>query len=182
MKKICVFLGSVTGNEPAFTEAAKALGKIIAQNNHMLVYGGSKVGLMGVLADAVLAHGGNVGGYSAEPFEKIIHPGLSETQVFKNMAERKGALVEISDAFIVFPGGLGTLDELFEVWTLKKAKVIDKPLGILNINNIFTPIYQAVKNLTQLGFITEAQFRMVSISDNIQELFDMLFQQKVLEA
>ena len=177
VKRICVFLGSVVGNDAIYSEAAKEVGKLIAKRGHILVYGGSKIGLMGVLADAVLSHGGIVEGFAAEEFEKVFHPGLSTFQVFRSMAERKAALIEISDAFIVFPGGLGTLDELLEVWTMKKANVLHKPLGILNINHLFTPLYTAIKTLVQAGFITEEQYQMVSISTDPQQLLeDLLFQ------
>ena len=140
-KNICIFLGSAFGNNPIYKEMTEKLGAAIVQYKMNLVYGGSSVGLMGVLADSVLKHGGKVYGVTPEVIKtlEIQHKGLTELHEVDSMHDRKAKMYELSDAFVAFPGGFGTLDEFCEITTWMQLGYHQKPLVILNINNFFTP-------------------------------------------
>jgi uncharacterized protein (TIGR00730 family) len=139
LNSICIFCGSSLGNDTTYKEKAISLGKILAKENISLVFGGSHLGLMGVLADTFLDQGGHVIGVIPEYlFNKgIAHGGLTELNVVKNMNDRKAMMIELSDAFIALPGGYGTLDEITEVLSLNQLSLIDKPCGLLNIKGYF---------------------------------------------
>jgi len=139
IKSVCIFCGSSMGSDSIYKEKAVALGKLLAKENITLVFGGSCLGLMGVIADAALAEGGNVIGVITEYlFNKgISHNGLTELSVVKEMTDRKAMMIELSDAFIALPGGYGTLDEISEVLSLNQLSLIDKPCGLLNIKGYF---------------------------------------------
>ncbi|MGD0711100.1 MAG: TIGR00730 family Rossman fold protein [Bacteroidales bacterium] len=139
LNSICIFCGSSLGNDIIYKEKAIALGKVLAKENINLVFGGSHLGLMGVIADATLNEGGHVIGVITEYlFNKgITHNGLSELNVVKEMTDRKAMMIEMSDAFIALPGGYGTLDEITEVLSLNQLSLIDKPCGLLNIKGYF---------------------------------------------
>jgi len=139
LKSVCIFCGSSMGSDIIYKEKAVALGKLLAKENITLVFGGSCLGLMGVIADAALAEGGNVIGVITEYlFNKgISHNGLTELSVVKEMTDRKAMMIELSDAFIALPGGYGTLDEISEVLSLNQLSLIDKPCGLLNIKGYF---------------------------------------------
>ena len=132
---ICVYCGSRPGVVPAYAQAARDLGQAIARQGHGLVYGGGNVGLMGIVADAVLAAGGPVVGVIPEALvqREVGHQGLSEQHVVPDMHVRKRMMAERADAFIALPGGIGTLEELFEVWTWRQLGYHDKPIGLLNV-------------------------------------------------
>ncbi|MGB1311786.1 MAG: TIGR00730 family Rossman fold protein [Leucothrix sp.] len=135
MKRICVYCGSSYGKLPIYTDTAKALGKVLTDNNIGLVYGGASVGIMGVVADAVLAGGGEVIGVIPQAIadKEIAHTGLSQLEVVPNMHERKAMMADFADGFIALPGGLGTMEELFEVWTWSQLGFHQKPCGLMNV-------------------------------------------------
>ncbi len=139
MLSFCVFCGSNEGRNPAFASAARELGRAMAERNITLVYGGGNIGLMGILADTVLTGGGRVigviPGFLAE--REVAHAGLTDMIVVDSMHERKARMAELSDAFIALPGGLGTLEELFEVWTWRQLGLHAKPCGLLNVSGFF---------------------------------------------
>jgi uncharacterized protein (TIGR00730 family) len=139
MLSFCVFCGSNEGRNPAFASAARELGRAMAERNITLVYGGGNIGLMGILADTVLTAGGRVvgviPGFLAE--REVAHAGLTDMIVVDSMHERKARMAELSDAFIALPGGLGTLEELFEVWTWRQLGLHAKPCGLLNVSGFF---------------------------------------------
>lgn len=139
INSICIFCGSSFGGNPLYVEKAKALGNRIAQENIMLVFGGSNLGLMGIIADAVLNNGGKAIGVIPEYLynKGIAHLGLSELNVVKNMNDRKAMMIELSDAFIAMPGGYGTFDEITEVLSLNQLNVINKPCALFNIKGFF---------------------------------------------
>ncbi len=147
LRSICVFCGSRFGSEPAFTTAARALGTELAERGKTLVYGGAKVGLMGVLADAALEAGGHVVGIlpNALVSKEIAHDGLAELHLTSSMHERKERMIEMSDAFVSLPGGFGTYDELFEVLTLAQIGLHDKPSAFLNVNGYFDGLLDVLK-------------------------------------
>ena len=136
---ICVYCGSRPGTEPAFAEAAREVGLWIAQNKGQLVYGGGHNGLMGMMADACLQAGGRVVGVIPKALveKEWAHSGCSELHVVENMHERKSLMAERADAFLAMPGGIGTFEEFFEVWTWRQLGYHDKPVGLLNIQGYY---------------------------------------------
>ncbi len=139
LRSVCVFCASNIGRSDVFADAARRLGTEIARRDLVLVYGGASVGLMGVLADAVRSGGGEVVGVITEPLvaHEIAHPGLTELLVVESMAQRKAAMAERSDAFVMMPGGYGTLDEFFEMVTWSQLHLHDKPCGIYDVDDFF---------------------------------------------
>ncbi len=138
MKGVCVFLGATIPQNPKFLEATLSLGKTFADRKVQLVYGGAKVGLMGKLADAVLANGGSVVGVMATALEgEITHHRLTHLYKTNSLQDRKAKMANLSDGFIAMPGGLGTFEEMFEVWNALKIGTSKKPLGLLNIDGYF---------------------------------------------
>src|SRR5262245_3995745 len=144
MIKVCVFCGSSPGADPKFVGGAKALGQAIAGTGRALVYGGASVGLMGAVADAVLEAGGAAIGVMPQALvdREVAHKRLTELHVVSTMHERKALMAELADAFIAMPGGLGTLEEFFEVWTWAQLGLHEKPLGIFGPQDFFFPLFQ----------------------------------------
>ncbi|MBT9486138.1 MAG: TIGR00730 family Rossman fold protein [Rubrivivax sp.] len=159
---ICVYCGSRPGALPAYAQAARDLGQAIASQGHGLVYGGGNVGLMGIVADAVLAAGGPVVGVIPEALvqREVGHQGLSEQFVVPDMHVRKRMMAERADAFIALPGGIGTLEELFEVWTWRQLRYHDKPIGVLNLAGFYDHLLRFMDHTVAQGFLDEVQRRM----------------------
>ncbi|HTE06888.1 MAG TPA: TIGR00730 family Rossman fold protein, partial [Planctomycetota bacterium] len=139
IRRLCVFCGSSEGNDPVYKAAAQSMGKMLVRRGVGLVYGGGSIGLMGVLADAVLAGGGEVTGVipSALATKEVQHTGLTHTRVVDNMHARKALMNQLSDGFVAMPGGYGTLEELFEVVTWAQLGLHAKPVGLLNVVGYF---------------------------------------------
>ena len=142
LRSICVFCGASTGHDPIYREAAENLGRALAERGIRLVYGGGAVGLMGVVADAAMAAGGEVIGIIPQSLKdaEVGHTGLTRLEVVDGMHARKARMAELSDAFIALPGGLGTLEELFEVWTWGQLGYHGKPLGLLDTNQFYSKL------------------------------------------
>src|SRR5262245_7664413 len=140
LKSICVFCGSVNGSKAQYAESAKLLGEIMAIKGIRLVYGGARVGLMGILADGAVAKGAEVIGVIPNHLahKEIAHPGISDLRIVSSMHERKSLMAELADGFIALPGGLGTLEEFFEVLTWAQLGLHNKPIGILNVENYYS--------------------------------------------
>lgn len=155
LRSICVFCGASPGVNPLYREAAEALGRHIAERGLRLVYGGGAVGLMGVVADAALDAGGEVVGIIPRSLERseIGHQGLTRLVVVDGMHARKARMAELSDAFIALPGGLGTLEELFEVWTWGQLGYHAKPLGLLEVNGFYDKLSGFLDHLVEEGFV-----------------------------
>ena len=149
MRAVCVFCGSSPGGDPAFITAARSLGRTLARSGRLLIYGGAQVGLMGALADAALSAGGKVIGVVPQALmdKELAHPGLTELRVVASMHERKGTMAELADGFVAMPGGLGTLEELFEVWTWAQLGLHRKPLGVLTCGSLFSPLFKFLDDL-----------------------------------
>ncbi|HMQ73316.1 MAG TPA: TIGR00730 family Rossman fold protein [Rubrivivax sp.] len=164
---LCVYCGSRTGTQPAFTEAARRLGTLLGAAGGQLVYGGGRVGLMGIAADATLAAGGRVVGVIPEALmqREVGHAGLSELHVVPTMHLRKQMMAERADAFVALPGGIGTLEELFEAWTWRQIGYHDKPIGVLDVGGYFEPLLRFVDRCVEQGFL-EAEQRSVPIVDD----------------
>ena len=155
MQSVCVFCGSNPGARHVYAEAARALGRTLAERGLRLVYGGAAVGLMGTLADAALAAGGNVVGVIPGVLvaREIAHAGLTEIRVVDSMHERKSVMAELSDGFIALPGGAGTLEELFEVWTWSQLGLHGKPVGLLNVEGYFDALIAFLDHQTDERFM-----------------------------
>lgn len=176
MNKICVFLGSNPGNNPAYLEVANTLGRELAARNIGLVYGGSSVGLMGALARSALQHGGHVTGIIPESLKarEVAFEGLSEQHVVSSMHQRKALMAELSDGFIALPGGFGTLEEFVEVLTWAQLGMHKKPCALLNAAGIFNGLLSFFDNLVVQGFVAQPHRNMVLVHDDPAQLLDMM--------
>jgi len=173
-----VFCGSSMGINKTFRATAASFGKILAEQNITLVYGGGKVGLMGVMADSALTAGGKCIGIIPKSIAdlEIAHDFLTELHIVKSMQERKAMMMEISDAFVALPGGLGTLDELAEVLTYNQLRIFDKPLGLLNVNGYFDHLTRFFDHGVTEGFVRKEHRDNIILSDNAHELLEKLNQ------
>lgn len=172
VKSIVVFCGSSKGYNSVYGEAAVALGNYFVTHNIQLVFGGGKVGLMGVLADTMLAEKGKVVGVIPDllKVEEVVHDGLSEIIVTKTMSERKVAMSKIVDAYITLPGGFGTLDEIFEVLTLQQLQIEQKPVGLLNVNGFFNPLLRQLDLMVTEGFLKPESRALVLTDETVTGL------------
>jgi uncharacterized protein (TIGR00730 family) len=156
---LCVYCGSREGGDPAYAAAAREVGTLIGRQGWRLVYGGGRAGLMGLVADAALAAGAQViGVIPASLMERELgHAGLTELHVVETMHERKMLMAEHADAFVALPGGIGTFEELFEVWTWRQLGYHDKPLGLLNVAGYYDSLLAFIAQVAGAGFVTPAQ-------------------------
>jgi hypothetical protein len=169
---VCVYCGSRHGAKPAYTEAARQLGAAIGSRGWQLVYGGGKVGLMGEVADATLAAGGRVVGVIPESLKRLEvgHLGLHELHVVPTMHVRKQMMAERAQAFIAMPGGIGTLEELYEVWTWRQLGYHQQPIGLLNVAGYYDDLLRFMERSVSEGFLAAAQLANLRVSDNAQSL------------
>lgn len=180
MKSVCVFCGSSSGSDKDFTTKAFSLGKSLAIKNITLVYGGAKVGLMGAVADGVLANGGEVIGIlpSFLSTKEIAHSGLTKLIITKDMHERKKKMHELSDGFIGLPGGFGTAEEIFETLTWATLNLHQKPISLLNINNYYDELLLFVQKMTESGFLKSEHKEMLISACDIDSLLSQMLQYK----
>ncbi|WP_191830723.1 TIGR00730 family Rossman fold protein [Pseudomonas fluorescens] len=176
VRSVCVFCGASTGVNPAYREAAIALGQAIAQRGLTLVYGGGAVGLMGIVADAAMAAGGEVIGIIPQALKdaEVGHSGLTRLEVVDGMHARKARMAELSDAFVALPGGLGTLEELFEVWTWGQLGYHAKPLGLLDVNGFYSKLGSFLDHVVEEGFVRPQHRAMLRLADSSAELLDAM--------
>ena len=176
MKTVCVFCGSSTGNNSKYRAAAKHLGKLLAARKLTLVYGGGNVGLMGEIADSVLAHGGKAIGVIPQFLveKELVHKGLSEVKIVESMHERKGMMAELADGFIALPGGFGTLEETVEVLTWAQLGLHTKPIGLLNVDAYFNFLYEFFQHMVAEAFLHPEYKDMIIIRDDAAEMLDSL--------
>lgn len=169
MQRICVFAGSSPGSLEAFSTHARELGKVLAENQIEVVYGGSKNGLMGALAESTIQHGGIVTGIMPTLLMRgeIVHTGLSQLIEVADMHERKAKMSELSDGYIALPGGYGTFEELFEVISWSQLGIHKKPIALFNIESYYEPLIEMVKHAVDRGFVKpEHQALMLSAEDS----------------
>lgn len=173
-RRICVFTGSNSGVRPEYAEAARALGTLLADRGIGLVYGGASVGLMATVANAVLQHGGHVTGVIPDALvsKDVAHAGLSELHVVASMHDRKALMVELSSAFIALPGGLGTLDELFEILTWAQLGFHQKPCGLLNIAGYYDHIVSFLTHAVEEEFVKDVHRSMLMIEGEAEALLE----------
>lgn len=176
LNKICVFCGSSMGKDPAYADAAEQLGKEIATRHMELVYGGGNIGLMGIIADTVLAHKGKVTGIMPRHLVdlEIAHQQIQELKIVNDMMERKKLLLEISDAFIAMPGGFGTLDEMSEAITWNQLKLMHKPVGLLNTDGYYDHLIAFIKRATEDSLIRPEHRDSIIIASDPIELISSL--------
>jgi uncharacterized protein (TIGR00730 family) len=176
---VCVYCGSSLGANPRHAEAARQLGAHLAAHGIRLVYGGGRIGLMGQVADAVLAGGGQVIGVIPEHLQvqEKGHLGVTELHVVASMHERKYLMFERSDAFVILPGGFGTLDEAFEMLTWRQLRLHDKPILFLNIEGYWTPFGKLVDQFVAEGFASASSRRLFVMVDAVEDVIPALLQQ-----
>lgn len=182
MKSVCVFCGSSPGNDPVHAEGARAMGAEIARRGLTLVYGGGAVGLMGMVADAALAAGGEVHGVIPRALreKEIGHNGLTRLEVVETMHIRKARMAELSDGFIAMSGGIGTFEEIFEIWTWGQLGIHGKPLGFFNIAGFYDPLAAFLDNTASAGFLRQAHRDMAMTESEPATLLDKMAAYKPL--
>ncbi|TNC14343.1 TIGR00730 family Rossman fold protein [Methylobacterium terricola] len=170
--RLCVFCGSSDGARPLYREAATALGRHFAESGIELVYGGGKVGLMGAVADGVLAAGGRVTGIIPQALveKETAHRGLTDLRVVASMHERKAMMADLAEGFVALPGGLGTFEEMFEVWTWAQLGYHRKPLAVLNAGGFFDGLLGFLDNVVAEGFVREPHRAMLIVGTEPADL------------
>ncbi len=176
MKRVCIYCGSSLGNQPIYREMAGAMGALLARRGIGLVYGGGNVGLMGVVADAALAGGGEVIGVIPRALaeREIAHDGVRDLRVVDSMHTRKAMMADLSDAFIAMPGGVGTFEEFFEAVTWTQLGVHRKPCGLLNVGGFYAPLAAFIDQAVSEGFIKPIHRAMIVVDDNPERLLNSL--------
>jgi uncharacterized protein (TIGR00730 family) len=176
LSSVCVFCGSNGGADPAYLTAAQTVGRGLAERGIRIVYGGGRVGMMGAVADAGLAAGGDVVGIIPQQiFDlEIGHTGLDDLRVVSSMHERKALMAELADAFVALPGGIGTLEELFEVYTWAQLGIHDKPLGLLDVAGYFEPLAAFLDHAVAERFLRAETRGMLAVADDFEGLLEAL--------
>ncbi len=176
---LCVYCGSRLGGQVAYEAAARQVGTLIGQRCWQLVYGGGNAGLMGALANAALAAGASVIGVIPQSLmgRELGHPGLSELHVVETMHQRKQMMAERADAFVALPGGIGTFEELFEVWTWRQLGYHDKPVGLLNVGGYYDRLLAFMDQSVADGFVPPAQHQLLQVANDPVVLLDQLAKQ-----
>ena len=176
LKHVCVFCGSSSGIRPSFAAAAVALGTALARRDIGLVYGGASIGLMGVVADAALLQGGQVTGVITETLvdHEIAHEGLTRLDVVESMHERKARMADLSDAFIMLPGGFGTYEEFMEIVTWRQLGIHDKPTGMLNVDGYFDDLLRLVTHAVDMGFVRPTHAARIAVSADPEVLLNLV--------
>jgi uncharacterized protein (TIGR00730 family) len=176
MKSICVFCGSSSGADPAYVDAAQALGRLLADEEITLIYGGACVGLMGAVADATLSAGGKAVGVLPDFLRRkeLAHPRLTELHVVSSMHERKARMAELAEGFIAMPGGMGTLEEFCEIITWAQLGLHEKPCGLLNMQGYYDPLLDFVGRMSDEGFLKEKHKGLVLSSTTAENLLAIM--------
>lgn len=173
---LCVYCGSRIGGQPAYEAAARRVGSLIGERGWQLVYGGGNAGLMGTVANAALAAGASVIGVIPHSLmeRELGHSGLTELHVVDTMHQRKTLMAERSDAFLALPGGIGTFEELFEVWTWRQLGYHDKPVGLLNVDGYYDGLLTFMDHTVAEGFVPPSQRQLLQVAADPLELLDRL--------
>jgi uncharacterized protein (TIGR00730 family) len=176
IKAVAIFCGSNFGDSADYARDARELGRVLADAGIKMVYGGTTKGLMGTLADAALAAGGEVHGVTTESLHGRgqTHPRLTHREIMPTLRSRKERMVGLADAFIALPGGIGTIEELMEVWSMNQLGEIDKPVGLLNTAGFFTPFLAFIEHMIEARFLPAAHRDSISVSEDAGILLDQL--------
>ncbi len=172
ISSLCVYCGSSVGTDPVYRAAAERLGRVMAENRIRLVYGGGRIGLMGILADSVVAAGGSAVGVIPEFLEtrEVGHQGVDELHIVDSMHSRKNLMFELSDAFAVLPGGFGTLDETFEIITWRQLRLHDKPIVVIDIDGYWRPLLRLVDHVIGRGFARPEYRGLFTVVDDVNDV------------
>lgn len=175
---LCVYCGSRPGSNPAFTDTARAVGQWIGQHGGQLVYGGGRNGLMGIVADATMAAGGQVVGIIPKALveREWAHHGCTELHVVENMHERKRLMADKADAFLALPGGIGTFEEFFEVWAWRQLGYHDKPVGLLNVAGYYDGLMAFMRTGVEQQFMSRSQMELIRVDSDLVKLLPELVQ------
>ncbi|MFC0679248.1 TIGR00730 family Rossman fold protein [Lysobacter korlensis] len=176
LRRVCVYCGSNFGNRPIYAERAAALGARLAREGLALVYGGGNVGLMGVVADATLAAGGEVIGVIPQQLVgmEVAHQGLTRLDVVANMHERKARMFDLSDAFVALPGGFGTMDEMFEMLTWRQLGIGDRPCAFLDVDGFYAPLAAMMDRMVEERFLHADQRRDLWYGEDLDAMFEWI--------
>jgi uncharacterized protein (TIGR00730 family) len=176
IKRLAVYCGSAGGSDPRFEEAARELGRIMAERGLELVYGGGRLGLMGIVADTVIAYGGRTYGVIPRALvdKEVAHSGLTELITVTTMHERKARMTELCDAFVCLPGGIGTLDEMFEAWTWNALGYHCQPFALLNVAGFWTPFIEFMGHVSRSGFLSQRRLDQLLIGDTPEQVINLL--------
>lgn len=174
MKKICIFCGSSPGKEEKYMALGKRVGNELAAAGFGLVYGGASIGVMGAAADGTMEEGGEVVGVIPESLKikEVVHNGLDELVTTKNMHERKQLMYDLSEAFVVLPGGFGTMDEFFEILTWAQLGYHSKPIYLLNEGSFFTPLVEFIGHLNQSGFVRQQHLDLFKVFESFEQILE----------
>lgn len=174
--RVCVFCGSSPGSGPSYQDAAREVGVALAERGIELVYGGASVGTMGVVADTVLANGGTVHGVIPQSLvdREVAHPGLTNLKVVADLHERKAEMSALADAYLTLPGGAGTLEELFEVWTWAQLGLHAKPIALLDVGGFYQPLLRFLENVSAEGFLASDFREMLIVTADVVEALDRI--------
>ncbi|MFT6881694.1 MAG: hypothetical protein ACJAVY_000484 [Marinoscillum sp.] len=176
IKNVAVFCGSSKGNNPLYSEVAEQIGKVLAKRQIGVVYGGGNIGLMGVVADAAMANGGKVIGVIPRKLMELEvgHQNITELHVVESMHERKAMMAALSDAFIALPGGIGTIEEIVEVYTWQQIGYHEKPCIIFNMNGYYDPFLSFLNHSVEEGFLSKSQHDRLLVVNDVDELINLL--------
>lgn len=172
MPALCVFCGSRSGLSPSYVEAAAAIGHWVATHQVDLVYGGGSTGMMGAIADATLQAGGTVIGVIPESLAttELMHPGVADMRIVADMHERKAMMHSLSDAYLALPGGLGTMEELFESLCWAQLKFHESPIAALNSEGLYTPLFQLLTTMCEQGFVSLEHLKLLAELQTVQQV------------
>ena len=176
IKRLAVYCGSATGSDPRFEECARELGRVMVERGLELVYGGGRLGLMGIIADTVIEAGGTAYGVIPRALvdKEVAHTGLTDLYTVTTMHERKAMMTELCDAFVCLPGGIGTLDEMFEAWTWNALGYHAQPFALLNVAGFWTPFVEFMTHVSESGFLSKQRLTQMIVADTPHETINLL--------
>jgi uncharacterized protein (TIGR00730 family) len=176
IKRLAVYCGSAAGSDPRFADAARAMGEAIVERDLELIYGGGRLGLMGIIADTVINAGGTAYGVIPRALvdKEVAHTGLTDLYTVTTMHERKAKMTELCDAFVCLPGGIGTLDEMFEAWTWNALGYHAKPFALLNVAEFWTPFVGFMEHVSDTGFLSKRRLKQLIVGDTPDEVINLL--------
>jgi uncharacterized protein (TIGR00730 family) len=176
IKRLAVYCGSAAGSDPRFADAAREMGEAIVERGLELVYGGGRLGLMGIVADTVINAGGVAYGVIPRALvdKEVAHTGLTDLYTVTTMHERKAKMTELCDAFVCLPGGIGTLDELYEAWTWNALGYHAQPFALLNTAGFWTPFVKMMEHISESGFLSKSRLQQMIVADTPNEAINLL--------
>jgi cytokinin riboside 5'-monophosphate phosphoribohydrolase len=171
---ICIYCGSSPGKTKQILDFAQKFGRMMCDRNHNLVYGGSSLGVMGVLADSVMVNGGEVIGVIPENLfsKEVAHTGITRLITVRDMHQRKSHMAQLADAFVAFPGGFGTMEELFEIITWNQLGILNKPVTLMNVDGFYDPLIAMIDKATETGFIKPKNREILRVAETLEECME----------